>query len=427
MEILTLGEKIRRKRKTLRLTLKDVAANSVTPAQLSYVESNKCKPSSGLLKYICEKLELDMDYLLENEIQQVRKHCEYFMREYEFYIRRGERKEACEKLLEIEKFAAEYSLDEYMATVVYKKGINALLNNNYDYAEQNILTAKQLFMKLKNNEYVAYCYFQLGLIYLYRNYYDDSMLFLNQSLNLIQRVDICDNSLLYKIPLNIAKIYYKAGKISECRQNLINSIESAKKICGSIELAEILEDAVFMLREDAEASECEEYINEAERVYRSNGYFSKIAVLDTIRSLLFIKSGDYEKAYNKLISVCSSLSQQSEYKAYAYLLEACANLIDRGCKDYAEMILSHIDTIPNTELSITQLYLKSRIYKDNDIEKSRRFLVECLACLNNHNKKEMAVKVLTDIGEIFRTEKKFTEAYENLLRAAKLYDIVDAL
>ena len=52
MEILSLGEKIKRKRKELKMTLKDLAGSRITPGQISLVESGKSNPSMDLLEYL---------------------------------------------------------------------------------------------------------------------------------------------------------------------------------------------------------------------------------------------------------------------------------------------------------------------------------------------------------------------------------------
>lgn len=50
MEILSLGEKIKRRRKELNMTLKDLAGDRITPGQISLVESGKSNPSMDLLE-----------------------------------------------------------------------------------------------------------------------------------------------------------------------------------------------------------------------------------------------------------------------------------------------------------------------------------------------------------------------------------------
>lgn len=73
---LKIGEKIRRRRKQMRLTLKELAGDKVTPAQISAVEKGKCKPSPGLLEYIAQRLEEDVEYFTLTEEERWRKEFE---------------------------------------------------------------------------------------------------------------------------------------------------------------------------------------------------------------------------------------------------------------------------------------------------------------------------------------------------------------
>ena len=69
--------KTKLRRRELNLTLRELAGSRVTPAQLSYVETDKCKPSLDLLEYISDRLGLGMDYLLESDANQVSEFCQY--------------------------------------------------------------------------------------------------------------------------------------------------------------------------------------------------------------------------------------------------------------------------------------------------------------------------------------------------------------
>jgi len=73
MEILSLGEKIKRKRKELKMTLKDLAKDRITPGQISLVESGRSNPSMDLLEYLASSLNTTVEYLMESEESQAEK------------------------------------------------------------------------------------------------------------------------------------------------------------------------------------------------------------------------------------------------------------------------------------------------------------------------------------------------------------------
>lgn len=78
MEILSLGEKIKRRRKELNMTLKELAGERITPGQISLVESGRSNPSMDLLEYIAITLNTSVEYLMETEKIQAEKICLYY-------------------------------------------------------------------------------------------------------------------------------------------------------------------------------------------------------------------------------------------------------------------------------------------------------------------------------------------------------------
>ena len=86
MEILTLGEKIKRRRKEQKMTLKDLAGDRITPGQISLVESGRSNPSMDLLEYLANALQTSVEYLMESEETQAEKICIYYEQSAETYI-----------------------------------------------------------------------------------------------------------------------------------------------------------------------------------------------------------------------------------------------------------------------------------------------------------------------------------------------------
>ena len=64
MNILSLGEKIKKLRKEKNMTLKELAGDRITAAQISHIERDKSHTSYELLEYLSERLDVSIDYLL---------------------------------------------------------------------------------------------------------------------------------------------------------------------------------------------------------------------------------------------------------------------------------------------------------------------------------------------------------------------------
>lgn len=78
MEILSLGEKIKQRRKELDLTLKNLAGDRITAGQISLIESGKSNPSMDLLEYLASTLKVSVEHLMETEETQANKICTYY-------------------------------------------------------------------------------------------------------------------------------------------------------------------------------------------------------------------------------------------------------------------------------------------------------------------------------------------------------------
>lgn len=63
VEILSIGEKIKRARIYKGLTLKDICEDQISVSKMSCIENNKIEAENWVLEYISEKLELDINYL----------------------------------------------------------------------------------------------------------------------------------------------------------------------------------------------------------------------------------------------------------------------------------------------------------------------------------------------------------------------------
>jgi Uncharacterized protein conserved in bacteria len=71
MEVLSIGEKIKRARVYKGLTLKDVCGSEVSVSKLSCIENGKIVPEQRILESISKKLDLDLNYLNQGIDSQI--------------------------------------------------------------------------------------------------------------------------------------------------------------------------------------------------------------------------------------------------------------------------------------------------------------------------------------------------------------------
>ena len=112
MQILSLGEKIKKLRKEQNMTLKELAGDRITAAQISHIERDKSHTSQELLEYLADKLGVSVDYLLETKEIQSKKITDNLILKSEIYIKCDELEEAEEQINEIIKVCKNYELTE---------------------------------------------------------------------------------------------------------------------------------------------------------------------------------------------------------------------------------------------------------------------------------------------------------------------------
>ncbi|WP_155594238.1 helix-turn-helix domain-containing protein, partial [Clostridium tyrobutyricum] len=147
MEILSLGEKIKKRRKELNMTLKDLAGNRITPGQISLIESGKSNPSMDLLQYLTDILNISIEYLMETEKTQAEKNCIYFQNIAESYIMNKDLIEGEKYIDRAIYFAEEYNLEYRKAKNLYLKSKIFTARKQYSIAQQYLLSANVIFIE----------------------------------------------------------------------------------------------------------------------------------------------------------------------------------------------------------------------------------------------------------------------------------------
>ena len=123
MEILSLGQKIKKLRKEKNLTLKELAGNRITAAQISHIERDKSYPSQDLLEYFSEKLETPIDYFLESKEAQAKKIASSIILKSEVLFKTEKYQEAKRELSKILNLCTYYDISHECAKANFIYGL----------------------------------------------------------------------------------------------------------------------------------------------------------------------------------------------------------------------------------------------------------------------------------------------------------------
>lgn len=215
MEILALGEKIKRKRKELDMTLKDLAGDRITPGQISLVESGRSNPSMDLLEYLAGALQTSVEYLMESEETQAEKISIYYEQVAESYILSGDYITG-EKYIENALYYVEkYNLEYRKAKILYLRAQIYMAKDELTLAQQFFLSSNVIFIKNNNYEEIINTFLNLGKITLMLKAYHSANSYLRQAEKVYLDNSIGNDSLLGEIYYYMARSYFKTEDIGK--------------------------------------------------------------------------------------------------------------------------------------------------------------------------------------------------------------------
>mgnify|MGYP002570535546 FL=1 len=211
MNILSLGEKIKKLRKEKNMTLKELAGDRITAAQISHIERDKSHTSRELLEYLASQLDVSVDYLLETKEMQSKKLTDNLILQGEILIKCNDLEKAEDQLNEAIKICDEYKvLDNYatckflLADINFKKG---------KYSESVMGYEKALYYFIKNNDNdkdkLYKCYLNIGKIYMIEEFYKGAILQFEFSEGILNEIQVEDVDIYKDLYSKMAYCYIK--------------------------------------------------------------------------------------------------------------------------------------------------------------------------------------------------------------------------
>ena len=187
MNILSLGEKIKKLRKEKNMTLKELAGDRITAAQISHIERDKSHTSRELLEYLASQLDVSV------------------------LIKCNDLEKAEDQLNEAIKICDEYKvLDNYatcnflLADINFKKG---------KYSESVMGYEKALYYFIKNNDNdkdkLYKCYLNIGKIYMIEEFYKGAILQFEFSEGILNEIQVEDVDIYKDLYSKMAYCYIK--------------------------------------------------------------------------------------------------------------------------------------------------------------------------------------------------------------------------
>lgn len=354
MEILTLGEKIKRRRKELEMTLKDLAGDRITPGQISLVESGRSNPSMDLLEYLSNALQTSVEYLMESEETQAEKICIYYEQMAETYILNKEYIDAEKYIESALNYTKKYNLEYREAKNLFLRAIICEEKNELFVAEQLYLSANVIFIKRNNYEKIIRTFLNLGKITLKLKSYHSSTSYLKQAEKVYLDNNVGNDFILGEIYYQMAEGYFKVDNIKKAIEYTSLAKEKFEQVQNREEYAKSLMILSQEYSKKGDILNAVKYSKKTLDVYKEIEKEKNISLIENNIGKLFYEADNIEEAF-KHYQIAKDIRIKNKDKD---VIETLINI----CKAYLK-----IKEINKCEDILKEIEI---LIDDNDIEQA---------------------------------------------------------
>lgn len=384
MEILSLGEKIKKLRKEKNLTLKELAGDRITAAQISHIERDKSHTSYELLEYLAGQLEVSVDYLLETKEMQAKKITDNLIIQSEIHIKCRDLQKAKEEINKVMTICTDYQLIENYGRCNFLLATINLNQKDYNAAMINFEKSLYFFIQKDDKENIAKCYINIGKIYMQENFYKGAISNFKFAEDMMTENNITDVNIQKDLYSNISYCYTQLGEDSSA----LEYIERVKHLDVSINSREEADLIVLKANKLLNAGRYEE----------SREYFkSALDLLD--------KETNKTELANVYLRVCEVYENVGENDK---ALEYCKKAYDIKKNDEDECMLDVITKIIGSYIEL------------GNYEESRKYSKIALASSIKSKNKYFEYKALKYYSKIYKKEKEDERAIEYLIKCINI-------
>lgn len=332
MEILSIGEKIKRARIYKRITLKELCGEEISISKMSCIENGKIKADDECLKYISDKLQIDYSYLVQDVYEQIKDNIKSVKKS----------KHSLEKIESIIKYNLDYSfrynfndLALELIHILFKLYIK---DNKIEKLQLLISKYFDLYQHATNNEQIIIYYSDMAEFFVKTKEYHEAISYYSRIIQIYEKDQIkFDDKYIYAC-------FYEGI----CYKN-INLIEESYKCLKKI----IDKEALFKNDND------------------KGDYYHEFAIVNI---LLYI--GEADKYLNIALNY-----KKDDMKVLAKFKAENGDIYFKVHKD---------------DKALIELEDAAKIYPREDVRGCGEFLIKCIDILYKNNKYDEAFSYISE-------------------------------
>ena len=430
MNILSLGEKIKKLRKEKNMTLKELAGDRITAAQISHIERDKSHTSYELLEYLSERLDVSIDYLLETKEMQSKKITDNLILQSEIYIKRDALDEAEKEIEEIIKICEEYDLSEN-----YGK-CNYLLGNIYlkrkDSRKANFYFEKALFHFIKNDDKkrIFQCYMNIANIYFEDKFYQVALTNYYFAKEILDEINVDAPDTYKELYSKISKCYIRMNDTEKALE-FIEKIGNIDNEYSPAQEVEMLVLKAKKLLAEANYVESKEYFAKALKIIEKEENKDKLAQVYLTVGSIYGEMGDNEKFLEYSEKVYDIKKNDSDEYMMDSLFNIIKSYIDSNefelAKKYSKLALAAAIKSKNKYNEFRALKYYCDIYKyKGETDISIEYLIKCIEIVSKLGDDKTLANLYIELGQLYSgvSKEKELECYQKGVSIFKKLEII---
>ena len=430
MNILSLGEKIKKLRKEKNMTLKELAGDRITAAQISHIERDKSHTSYELLEYLSERLDVSIDYLLETKEMQSKKITDNLILQSEIYIKRDALDEAEKEIHEIIEICEEYGLSENYGKCNYLLGDIYLKRK--DGATANFYFEKALFYFIKNDDKkrIFQCYMNIANIYFDEEFYQVSLTNYYFAKDILNQITTDEPDTYKDLYSKISKCYMRMDDSEKALEyiELIGSIDNNYSPTQEVEMLVLKAKKLLSEGKYLDSKDC---FTKALKIIEKEENKDKLAQVYLTVGKIYGEMGDNEK----LLQYSEKVYDLKKSDSDEYMMDSLFNIIEsyidsnnfEQAKKYSKLALAAAIKTKSKYDEFRALKYYCDIYKyKGETEISIEYLLKCIDIVSALDKEEVLGNLYIELGQLYSgiSKDKELECYQKGVTIFKNLEII---
>lgn len=419
-----LGERIRSRRKELRLTQSQLAGKDLSKGFISLVETGRTKPSIETLMLLAARLQKPVGHFLEEDTPLSRKALGIMLSSGWVGLKRREFTQAAEIFEQARGIARKQ--DEALEAECYIGLGSALAGlRQLDLARQNVQRGKELAEAAANPQLLVRVSHVLGLIHYYEHDFPGARQHFLQGYRLLREVGHPDLSLAGHFLLCIGNTYEEVGDYNEATRwyrETLSALEPTEDL-HRIGMAHVRLGVAY--RESGHHDSALVQLARAEHIFELLNSLRLLAQARNSIGITLLEQGKTDEALTQLRSSLNLKEMVGDDPGRARTLTEIARaLLAQGAFDDAEQALTKAESITKKIRDKSEgariMLVRARLHRDmgrlGDAVKKYK------SAIDSFDKLDMRSYLATacnELGDVLIRQKRRSEAAPYLARALR--------